>query len=338
MQVMRDFSLKQHNTFGLDVNAELLTILRHRDELQRLPGLYAESGGKVMVLGGGSNILFTKNVEGLVLKVETTGITEIGEDDNSVFIRVEGGLEWNVLVDYCVSRNWGGIENLALIPGRVGASPIQNIGAYGVELKDVFYELEAFEFSSGNTMTFTADMCHFGYRDSYFKREGKNRFLILSVTLRLSKAPEIKLEYGAVKDEVFRLNPLMPTIINVRDAIVSIRRSKLPDPAVVGNAGSFFKNPSVDDAFFLSLKTDFPGLITYPTGQGSHKLAAGWLIEQCGWKGKRRGDAGVHDKQSLVLVNYGDATGNQILELAADIVHSVNQRFGVSLETEVNIL
>lgn len=338
MEIRHNVSLKPYNTFGLDVMANAMAIIGKRSDLDDLPGLLTESGSSLLVLGGGSNILFTKNVEGLVLKVETSGILTVEEDKHSVLVRVEAGVEWHDLVDHCVDQDWGGIENLALIPGKAGAGPIQNIGAYGVELKDVFYELEAFEIATGNISIFSAKDCNFGYRDSYFKREGKNRFLILSITLRLSIDPEVKLDYGAVKDEVKRLNPHRPTIRDVRDAIVNIRRNKLPDPAFLGNAGSFFKNPSINDTQFLSLKAEFPGLVTYPTGQGSHKLAAGWLIEQCGWKGKRRGDAGVHDKQSLVLVNYGNATGIQILELADEIKLSVKDRFGVVLETEVNIM
>jgi UDP-N-acetylmuramate dehydrogenase len=276
-------------------------------------------------------------VDNLVIKMETSGIEKIAEDTRHVLVKAEAGVDWPGLVDFCVSHGWGGIENLALIPGKVGTSPMQNIGAYGVELKDVFYELEAYEISSGMVRTFSGDECQFGYRDSYFKKEGKNEFIILSVTLMLSKSPELKLDYGALREEVLRLNPHHPGIKDVRDAVVAIRRSKLPDPAILGNAGSFFKNPTVSGACHQALKTEFPAMVSYLVGEDHYKLAAGWLIDYCGWKGKRLGDAGVHEKQALVLVNHGKATGQQVLALSGEIKSSVQATFGVELETEVNI-
>ncbi|MEI6576542.1 MAG: UDP-N-acetylmuramate dehydrogenase [Bacteroidota bacterium] len=337
MQILHKVSLKPFNTFGINVTAETVALIRQLDDYQEVCRIIQDTSSPFLVLSGGSNLLLTADLPGIVIKIETEGIAKVEEDEHHVYIQVQAGENWNSLVNHCVGKDWGGIENLALIPGKAGSSPIQNIGAYGVELKDVIHELQAIEISTGQFRTFSKGDCQFGYRDSYFKDEGRNRFLIISVTLRLTKNPRIKSDYPAITAEMNRLNIQEPRISDVRDAIVSIRTSKLPDPFVLGNAGSFFKNPSVTEMQYHAIQKDFPEIVSYKNGD-HYKLAAGWMIEQCGWKGKRVGDAGVHEKQALVLVNYGNSTGLQILNLAQNIQESVRERFGVILEMEVNII
>jgi UDP-N-acetylmuramate dehydrogenase len=291
-----------------------------------------------LILGGGSNLLFTKNYEGLVLKNEILGITEVHEDGEYVYVKAGAGENWHRFVLHCIEKNWSGIENLALIPGTVGASPMQNIGAYGVEIEDVFWDLEAYHVKEKKMVTFTKTDCEFGYRESVFKRRYKNQFVILNVTYRLRRKPRFNVSYGAIEQELERMGIQELSIKAVSDAVTRIRSSKLPDPAVTGNAGSFFKNPSVSAEQFKNLKAGFENIIGFPNSDGSVKLAAGWLIEQCGWKGYRKGDAGCHAKQALVLVNYGSATGKEIYELSEAILQSVYEKFGVALEREVNIV
>jgi UDP-N-acetylmuramate dehydrogenase len=277
-------------------------------------------------------------VDGLVLKNNITGITELHEDTGHVYVKAGAGEPWHSFVLKCIERKWAGIENLSLIPGNVGASPIQNIGAYGVELNDVFLDLEAFHLEEKKVYTFTKTDCGFGYRDSVFKRTYKDQFVILNVTCRLDKKPRFNTGYGAIREELEKMGVQELSIKAVSDAVINIRTSKLPDPAKTGNAGSFFKNPEISQEEFLELKARFPSVIGYPVINGRVKLAAGWLIEQCGWKGYRSGDAGCHPKQSLVLVNYGSASGKDILNLSEEILESVNNKFGVLLEREVNII
>jgi UDP-N-acetylmuramate dehydrogenase len=290
------------------------------------------------ILGGGSNILFTKDFDGHVLKNDIRGIAKINEDDEYVYVRVGAGENWHQFVLFCIKNNWQGIENLSLIPGNVGASPMQNIGAYGVEIRELFLELNAFHVHEKSIHKFNLRDCQFGYRESVFKKNHKDQFVILDVTYRLNKTPRFNTSYGAVEKELQRMKVHDLSAAAISQAIINIRTSKLPDPAAIGNAGSFFKNPSVSKEKFAALKTEFENIIGFENSEGSIKLAAGWLIEQCGWKGFRKGDAGCYDKQALVLVNYGGATGAEIYNLSEEIRQSVIDKFGVALEREVNII
>jgi UDP-N-acetylmuramate dehydrogenase len=329
-------SLKKYNTFGIEATARHFAVFSSADELA---SLLDQAPEPVVVLGGGSNILLLGDVAGTVLINGIKGIDLVDEDDRYLYVRVGAGENWHGFVEYCLDRDWAGVENLSLIPGSVGAAPMQNIGAYGVELKEVFHELEAWDLQDGKVKMFTLNDCRFGYRDSVFKNEYKDRFIILTVTFRLHREPVFHTQYGAIREELDKMNIRKLTIRAIADAVVRIRTAKLPDPAVIGNAGSFFKNPSIPDAQFSELKTSFPDMVGYPDpASAMTKLAAAWLIEQCGWKGYRRGDAGCHDRQALVLVNYGGATGREIYDLSEDILRSVQQRFGVTLEREVNII
>lgn len=291
----------------------------------------------VLVLGGGSNILFTQDFEGYVLHNKIGGIEKIKEDDTQVWIRAGAGVDWHGFVEYCIEQGFAGVENLALIPGFTGASPIQNIGAYGVEVKEVIDEVEAWHLKDKCKVTFSAADCSFGYRDSVFKSKFKGQFMITAVTYRLRKQPIFHTGYGAIQEELDRMGITQLSIRAIADAVIRIRRSKLPDPAQIGNAGSFFKNPEVSAAAFASLQVEHPGIIGFPVSADRVKLAAGWLIEKAGWKGYTKGDAGVHHKQALVLVNHGNATGREIYDLSTAIQESVQQRFRVTLEREVNI-
>jgi UDP-N-acetylmuramate dehydrogenase len=336
VSIESDASLRCYNTFGMDVKASQLLRLTSENELPEVLRYASAFEGRVLFLGGGSNILLTRNWEGLVIKIETKGIEVLDEDSEFVYVKAQAGEVWDDFVNFCVERNFGGIENLTLIPGCVGSSPIQNIGAYGVELKDVFYMLEAVSLRTGEFREFYKDECNFGYRYSVFKGECKNSYLILSVIFRLQKRPKFNLSYGAVEEEVKRIGAGI-NIRTISQAITNIRRSKLPDPSEIGNSGSFFKNPLVSVGEFEALIKSYPNL-RYFRNNDEYKLAAGWLIESCGWKGYREGDAGVHSLQALVLVNYGSATGNQIKELSEKITESVFNKYGVKLEAEVNIL
>ena len=335
MQVQHQISLKPYNTFHVEAMAARFATFRNTEDLSEL--IAENTGRPVFVLGGGSNILLTKDMDELVLKNEITGIRVVKEDFKSVYVSVGAGENWHRFVQYCLQRNWAGVENLSLIPGSVGAAPIQNIGAYGVELKEVFYELEAYSLADKRVYAFSLNDCEFGYRDSIFKRKWKGQYIILNVTLRLFKQPGFHTSYGAVSEELKRMGVKELSIQAISQAICNIRNSKLPDPNLLGNAGSFFKNPTVSASQFETMKQHVPGIIGYVNPDGSVKLAAGWLIEQCGWKGFREGDAGCHEKQALVLVNYGSATGKQILDIADRIQQSVKEKFDVVLEKEVNV-
>lgn len=336
MQVQENFPLRKYNTFGIDARAARFAAFQDMDELAELISLSA--GRPSLILGGGSNILLTRNVEGLVLKNELMGIEKINEDEEHVYIRAGAGENWHAFVLHCIANNWAGVENLSLIPGCVGASPMQNIGAYGVEIKDVFHSLTAYHIKEHSLHNFSLADCEFGYRESVFKRKYKGQFVITDVTYRLRKHPVLNTSYGAINEELAKMDVKELSIRAVSDAVIRIRSSKLPDPAQIGNAGSFFKNPSVSKEKFAGLQHQFPAIVGYKNNDGSMKLAAGWLIEQCGWKGFREGDAGVHAKQALVLVNYGNATGKEIYDLSEKVVRSVEDKFGVELEREVNIV
>lgn len=310
------------------------------NSLAELKEVIAESPEEqFMFLGGGSNVLFCKDYEGLVIKNAIKGIHIVEEDDTTITLKVYSGEVWHDLVMYCVARNWGGIENLSLIPGTVGAAPMQNIGAYGVELEKVFVELEAFNLHTFELHTFNKTACAFGYRESVFKRQLKGLYFIYSVTIRLNKQPVVNVEYGDILQvlEDKGLDQSNASIKDVSDAVIQIRSSKLPDPKVLGNSGSFFKNPVISQAQFDQLKSQYPDIKGFPNEAGV-KVPAAWLIEQCGWKGKRVGETGSHAKQALVLVNYGNASGNEVYQMALTIIQSVKDTFGIQLEPEVNII
>jgi len=341
MQIQENISLKPFNTFGIDARARQFDSFSNTDELEELlapdsrPDSYRDP---TLILGGGSNILLTKNFDGLVLKNNIKGITLLHEEDEHVYIKAGAGENWHEFVLYCLRRNWAGVENLSLIPGNVGASPMQNIGAYGVELAEVFWNLEAFHLKDKKIVTFTLSDCAFGYRDSVFKNKYRDQFVILDVTFRLRKKPIFHTSYGAIQQELEKMGVKELSIQAISQAVINIRSSKLPDPKIIGNAGSFFKNPEVSTVQYGELKSKFADIVAHPLVNGNMKLAAGWLIEQCGWKGYRNGDAGVHPKQALVLVNYGSATGKQVFELSKEISVSVKDKFEVVLEREVNLV
>jgi UDP-N-acetylmuramate dehydrogenase len=335
VQVQENISLKSHNTFGIEVTAKYFAVAKSASDLQAILEQYKNEPR--LILGGGSNVLFTKPFDGLVLKNEIAGIEVVKEDDDFVYVKAGAGESWHRFVEYCVENNFAGAENLSLIPGSVGASPMQNIGAYGVEIKDIFHELEALHIETGVTRTFDLDECQFGYRESIFKKDLKNQFIITSVTYKLRKIPVFNTSYGAIQQELDAMGVKELSIGAISQAVINIRTSKLPDWKIVGNAGSFFKNPQVTQEKYAALKADYPAIAAYPQNEGM-KLAAGWLIEHCGWKGFREGDAGCYPKQALVLVNYGGATGSQIFELSEKIIQSVKDKFGVTLEREVNVI
>lgn len=336
MHIHENFPLKPFNTFGIDAKARFFNAFSFVDELEENLMIYSQY--PIFILGGGSNILFTKDYDGCVLKNEIKGIEIQHEDVEHVYVKVGAGENWHQFVLYCIAHHWAGVENLSLIPGNVGAAPIQNIGAYGVELDDVFWNLEAIHISERTIHTFTRADCEFGYRDSIFKNRYKDDFAILSVTFQLRKKPIFHTSYGAITEELEKMGVKELSIKAVSQAVINIRSFKLPDPKEISNAGSFFKNPEVPTEKYEELKKTFPDIIAYPLAKGTVKLAAAWMIEQCGWKGYRKDDAGCHAKQALVLVNYGKATGEEIYDLSAQILLSVNKKFGVLLEREVNII
>lgn len=336
MKSIKNQSLKAYNTFGIDVIADQFLAFKSMAELIHT---LKQSAKSPLILGGGSNILFTSNYDGLVLKNEIKGIEIIEETDAEVLVRFGAGENWHQCVLYAIAHQWGGIENLSLIPGTIGAAPMQNIGAYGVEIKEVFESLTAVNISTQEIQTFTHSDCKFGYRESVFKNELKNQYIITDVTLRLSKSNhELNTSYGAIADVLNANDIISPSIKDVSDAVISIRKSKLPDPKEIGNAGSFFKNPTIDKLDYESLKLEFPEMPGYTVSENEVKVPAGWLIEYCGWKGKTRGAIGVHKNQALVLVNFGDGSGAEIKQLAADIQESVVKQFGIDLSPEVNII
>jgi UDP-N-acetylmuramate dehydrogenase len=337
MAVLEHVSLKGYNTFGIGVSARYFTEVCDTEALRSFFPWNGQWGPSHLVLGGGSNILFTSDFPGLVLRMGNKGIEVTERSGDHVLLNVQAGEDWDALVSHCVEHDWGGMENLSLIPGQAGTSPMQNIGAYGTELKDIFHSLKAFDKETGKTVEFGPADCQFGYRDSYFKNAGKDRYVITSVCFRLTvRNHRINTAYGAIAGELEKLGVKKPGIREVREAVIRIRESKLPDPEKLGNAGSFFKNPVVSLEMFRRIREKYPEIVAYPDGQGM-KLAAGWMIEKAGWKGYRMGDAGVHDRQALVLVNHGSASGAEIVALGEAVRASVAEQFGVDLDPEVNI-
>ena len=339
MHIQHDVSLKYYNTFGIDVKARDFISFDTEVALEEIfVAIPAINKAKRLVLGGGSNILLSRDFDGYVLKNDIGGIEKIREDDDYVWLKAGAGVPWHQLVLFAVDHGWGGIENMSLIPGSCGAAPMQNIGAYGVELKDVFDSLEAYHVKDKARVVFSHQDCAFGYRESVFKHLLRDQFVITSITLRLQKKPIFHTAYGAIRQELDKMHITELSVKAISEAVIRIRSSKLPDPKKIGNAGSFFKNPSVTKEAHGRLKNEYPQLVSFINADGSYKLAAGWLIEQCGWKGYRKGDAGCYPLQALVLVNYGTASGAEILQLSEEIQSSVFQKFGVQLEREVNLI
>nr|WP_312230482.1 UDP-N-acetylmuramate dehydrogenase [Pseudomonas sp.] len=337
LQVRFDVSLKAHNTFGVDVAARYFAEADDDQQVRQALDAARERQVPLLVLGGGSNLLLTADVDALVLRMASRGIRLLADDGQRVEIEAEAGEPWHPFVQWTLQEGFAGLENLSLIPGTVGASPVQNIGAYGVELKDCFLGLTALDRQSGEIREFDLQACAFAYRDSLFKRES-GRWIILRVRFALSRNAALHLDYGPVRQRLAEQGIESPNASDVSRAICAIRSEKLPDPAVLGNAGSFFKNPLVPAVLAGRLRAEYADLVAYPQADGQVKLAAGWLIEKAGWKGFRDGDAGVHRLQALVLVNYGNATGQQLLALAQRIQADIAERFGVSLEIEPNVL
>jgi len=334
--IQKHVNLKPYNTFGIEVFAAGFARFSSTFELKKI--LEENTFSQLLILGGGSNLLLTKDFDGLVLKNEIQGFKILEETDENVIVEAGAGENWHEFVLNCIEKGYAGVENLSLIPGSVGASPMQNIGAYGVEIKDIFHHLKAYHIATGEMHTFDKEACQFGYRESVFKTSFKGQYVICSVAFELSKSPEINTSYGAIETELKENNIIEPTICDVSNAVISIRQSKLPDPKVIGNAGSFFKNPVVDESIVQEIQKNYPDVPNYLASDGKRKLAAGWLIEQAGWKGKTFDTFGVHKLQALVLVNYGGSTGNQIYSLSSEIIKSIEEKFGVTLEREVNIL
>src|SRR5664280_589777 len=336
MIIRGNISLKKYNSFGLDYKARYLVQVKTEKEAVALFNGSIHLKGPLLIIGGRNNILFTSDYSGTIIIPGFKGIRTEEKNDEYVIISAGAGVLWDDLVGWSVAKGYGGLENLSLIPGLVGAAPVQNIGAYGVEAKETIVKVKTISTHDGSVCFFANDECGFDYRNSIFKNSEKGNFLVTRVYFRLKVNPVPDLSYGTLKDEVIKLGE--PTLKNMRQSVINIRRSKLPDPAVFGNAGSFFKNPVVGNALADNLKKRFPGLPCYNDSPGKIKLAAGWMIDQCGWKGKRIGDAGVHEKQALVLVNYGKATGKEIFDISEKIKLSVFEKYGISLEREVEII
>lgn len=333
MTILENISLKPYNTFGIDAIAKQFVSVNSFNDLKSILSLKKE----LFLLSGGSNMLLTKNIEKLVVHLNLKGITTRDIDENYVLVTAEAGENWHEFVLWCISKNYGGLENLSLIPGYVGSCPIQNIGAYGVEIKDTFYQLEALEIATGKTHIFNNNDCNFGYRNSVFKNNLKGKYIITKVTFKLTKQNhQLNISYGAIKAALE--NNEQPTLKEISDAVIAIRQSKLPDPKEIGNSGSFFKNPVIDTESFKKLQEKYPEMPHYIVSENEIKIPAGWLIEQSGFKGKRFGDAGIHKNQALVLVNYGNATGKEIHELAQHIQQTILQNFAIELEIEVNVI
>ncbi|WP_224997278.1 UDP-N-acetylmuramate dehydrogenase [Cesiribacter sp. SM1] len=336
--IEKNKSLQAYNTFGIDAIAPFFCRVETVEELQEVLQMEQFRQLPILILGGGSNILFTRDPEGLVLLNRIAGESVEKEDEDHVWVKVGGGQNWHDFVLYTIAQGWGGLENLSLIPGTVGAAPMQNIGAYGVEIKDTFSHLEAVERESGQLRVFTNSECEFGYRSSIFKTQARDKYIIASVTFRLHKKHTYNTSYGDIQKTLLELGIEELSLKAVSDAVIRIRQSKLPDPKKIGNAGSFFKNPVINTQLFKKLQEQYPNMPNYPQNDDWVKVPAGWLIEQSGWKGHKRAQIGVHEKQALVLVNYGGARGADLKQLAADIQASVEEKFGIQLETEVNFI
>lgn len=337
IRTFTNYPLKKIHTFGTEATTKYYFEFTEQEDLADFLATNKDWPNlPILILGQGSNMLFVNNFPGLIINPNIPGINLVHEDRNNVWLEVGSGVVWDQLVEFSVFHRWGGIENLSLIPGKVGASAVQNIGAYGMEIQNRIESVTGFDLKTQTEYTIEATDCQYAYRDSIFKNQLNNRFIITSVVFKLDKFPEFILNYGDLKTEVEKLGEV--NLQNIRQTVIRIRESKLPDPAVYGNAGSFFKNPIVETPLSEQLLKSFPTLPHYPIADGNTKLAAGWLIEQCGWKGFRRSDAGVHEKQALVLVNYGNATGREIFDLSEEIKQSVQEKFGVDLEREVNVI
>lgn len=337
LQIRENVSIKNFNTFGIDVSAKYFVEINHEDDLKLLFAEEKLNNVKRLVIGGGSNVLFTNDFDGLLIKINIRGIKHVVNADE-VIIEAGAGEVWNDFVNYCVDHDFAGVENLSLIPGSVGASPVQNIGAYGVELKDVFESCQAFEIKTGIIKEFRKEDCHFDYRESVFKQNLKGLYIICSVKFKLSAVPKINVSYGAISAELQKRGIAEPTIKDVSTVVAEIRVSKLPDPTTIGNAGSFFKNPVISKQEFDLIHKQFPEIVHFLVGQDKIKVAAGWLIEHCGWKGKVVGNTGTWKNQALVLVNHGNAKGKEIYDFSTQIINSVKNKFNISLEREVNIV
>ena len=338
MKIEKNISLKNLNTFGVDVKSKYFVEIFSEEELKQVLNSEKFSNQEKLILGGGSNILFTKNFKGLVIKNSISGIKILKDDNNSVIVEAGAGVIWDELVQYSVNKNYGGIENLSYIPGTVGAAPIQNIGAYGQELEETFFELTGIYIDSCKTKIFNKYECSLSYRSSIFKNELKDKFIITSVRLRLNKNPDINISYNPVREEVVKRNIKHPTIKDIRDIVINIRKSKLPEPNELGNAGSFFKNPVVTKEKYKLLKKDYPDLKYFTVDEDNFKIPAAWLIEKCGWKGRRLRNSGTYKMQPLVIVNFGNASGEEIYEISLIIKSDVKKNFDITLENEVNIL
>lgn len=335
-RIQSNVDLTDLNTLGVHAHAHWYSRIASQNELQAL--CQSEFEVPIFILGGGSNILFRNDFNGMIIHIDIQGKEVVQESEDHVWLKAGAGENWHQTVLYCIEKGWGGIENLSLIPGTVGAAPIQNIGAYGVELEEVFEELEAIELESGKRQVFKKEDCCFGYRDSIFKNELKGTHAVCSVTLRLDKKHKLNTSYGAIKDKLKEKNIEQPTIKDISDVVIEIRKSKLPDPRELGNAGSFFKNPAISKRKFQNLKENYTEMPGYPLDNGKIKVPAGWLIDEAGWKGKVIGNAGTYDQQALVIVNHGGATGSEIWQLAKQIQQSVKEQFDISLVPEVNIV
>jgi UDP-N-acetylmuramate dehydrogenase len=338
MNIIENYPLLKLNTFAVDVKAKYFISINTVNELIELTKTKVFKDLQLLILGGGSNILFTKDFDGLVILNNIKGKEIIDQTQESIFLKIGAGENWHELVMYTVDNGWGGIENLSLIPGNTGTAPMQNIGAYGVEIKETFVELEALEISSGKIVKFNNSDCEFGYRESVFKNKMKNQYIILNITLELKKNPVLNINYGDVKAILESQNINNPSIKEVSNTIISIRQSKLPDPKIIGNSGSFFKNPIVSLNQLEFIKKKYPNVVNYKINENEFKIAAGWMIERAGWKGKKFNNYGVHEKQALVLVNYGLANGMEIFNLSEEIILDIKDKFGITLEREVNII
>ncbi|WP_313376369.1 UDP-N-acetylmuramate dehydrogenase [Chishuiella sp.] len=338
MDIRENYSLKLYNTFGIEAKAKYFAEVSSVQDLKNILAFRRESNLPILFIGGGSNILFVNDFPGIVLKLNLKGIDILNEDEEYVYVHAQGSENWHQFVQWTLMQDFGGLENLSLIPGNVGTAPMQNIGAYGVEVKDYITEVQTLDLDTGKERTFKNEDCNFGYRESIFKNELKGQYVLVGVTFKLTKHNHVlHIDYGAIKSELEQEQVISPTIQDISAAVIRIRESKLPDPSQIGNSGSFFKNPVITDAEFDEIIKNNPDISYYKTDSGV-KLAAGWLIEHAGWKGKRFGDAGVHDKQALVLVNYGNATGKEIYNLSQQIIDDVQSKFGVTLTREVNII
>ena len=337
MEILKNFSLKNYNTFGIEAKAKQFVHIQTIEELKTI--LLQNSSEKKLILGGGSNMLLTQDVNALVIHIDLKGKKILKENDDFVWVQSQAGENWHELVLWTIEQNFGGLENMSLIPGNVGTTPIQNIGAYGTEIKDTFVSCEAMKIENQELITYLKDDCNFGYRESIFKLEAKDQYVITSVVFKLTKhSHKINISYGDISAELAKKNISTPTLKNVSDAVIAIRRSKLPDPKVLGNSGSFFKNPIISKVAFEKIHLNFPEMKFYEVSETEVKVPAGWLIEQAGFKGKRFGDAGIHINQALVLVNYGNATGQEILNVSKNIQDTIFIKFGIHIEAEVNVI